>query len=209
MQEVKKKYIVVGYSGHSYVVLETILLLGYEIKGYMEHNIIDKNPYGISYLGKEDKINFSDKNHFFFVTIGNNHKRHQIAEKLRNDGIHTPNLIHPSSSISKNISLGDGNFVARNAAISDLCSFENDIIINTGSIVDHGCIISSGVHLAPGSILCGNVQVGKNSFIGAGSVIKQGVKIGKNVTIGAGSVVLKNVPDSKLIYGNPAKQIDD
>ena len=53
--------------------------------------------------------------------------------------------------------------------------------------------------------MCGNVSVGSGSFIGANSVIKQGIKIGKNVTVGAGSVVLNDVPDGKIIFGNPGK----
>lgn len=52
-----------------------------------------------------------------------------------------------------------------------------------------------------------NVKIGNNVFIGAGSIIMPGVTIGNNVVIGAGSLVSKDVPDSSVAVGSPAKVI--
>lgn len=53
------------------------------------------------------------------------------------------------------------------------------------------------------------VSIGDNVWIGGNSVILPGVTIGDNVTIGAGSVVTKNIPNSKLAFGNPCTIIKD
>lgn len=63
------------------------------------------------------------------------------------------------------------------------------------------------VHIAPGVVLAGTVEVDNFSFIGANSVVKQGVKIGEKVIVGAGSVILRDIPDGKIIIGNPGKEL--
>lgn len=49
--------------------------------------------------------------------------------------------------------------------------------------------------------------IGDNVFLGANAVILPGVIVGNNSIVGAGSVVTKNVPESAVVAGNPAKFI--
>lgn len=51
------------------------------------------------------------------------------------------------------------------------------------------------------------VKIGDNVWIGRKSIINPGVTIGNNGVIASGSVVTKNIPDSVLIGGNPARVI--
>ena len=53
------------------------------------------------------------------------------------------------------------------------------------------------------------ITVGNNVMIGLGSIIMYGVNIGNNVIVAAGSVVTKDVPDGKIVGGNPARIIGD
>jgi len=54
-----------------------------------------------------------------------------------------------------------------------------------------------------------DVQIGDNVRIGAHSILLPGVHIGNNVAIGAGSVVTKDIPNGKIVAGNPARIIKD
>ncbi len=47
--------------------------------------------------------------------------------------------------------------------------------------------------------------VKKGASLGANCTIICGVTIGEKALVGAGSVVTKDVPDSAVVYGNPAK----
>jgi acetyltransferase-like isoleucine patch superfamily enzyme len=51
------------------------------------------------------------------------------------------------------------------------------------------------------------IFIGDNVWIGANSVILAGVTIGSNSVIAAGSIVNKNVQESTLVAGVPAKVV--
>lgn len=58
-----------------------------------------------------------------------------------------------------------------------------------------------------GSHECAPVNIGKNVFIGARVTVLKGVTIGDNAVIAAGSLVIKDVPESSVVGGVPAKVI--
>jgi acetyltransferase-like isoleucine patch superfamily enzyme len=49
------------------------------------------------------------------------------------------------------------------------------------------------------------IKIGRGVFIGARAIILKGVTIGDRAIIGAGAVVTKDVPESHLAVGNPAR----
>lgn len=204
----KNSIAVIGYSGHSFVVLDAAKEMGLDVEYYCERNQVSFNPFEINYLGDEasDSFNWNavDK---FILGIGDNRIRQKLAGLILSKKKVTLNIIHPSSVISNYASFGIGNFIAANVTVNAFAKIADNCILNTGCIIEHACAIASGVHIAPGTVLAGNVTVGENSFIGANSVVKQGIKIGNGVTVGAGSVVIKDIPDNEIWVGNPAKKL--
>ncbi len=204
-----KKIVLVGYSGHAYVVGDSLLKKKISITHYTEKSEVNFNPFDLNFLGNESSDTFLGwgKNYAFALCIGDNKLRTKSGELILLKEEELINVLDINSSVSKFLEIGKGNFIAKNVSINAFCKIGNFCIINTGSIIEHECVIYNGVHIAPGAVLAGNVSVGENSFIGANSVIKQGVCIGKNVTLGAGSVVLRNIPNNETWVGNPAKRI--
>lgn len=201
--------VLVGYSGHGFVVAEAAILSGLFLKEYTEINEATRNPFSLDYLGFEMDNDFkqwqTDKK--YIIGIGDNRVRQKVANYIISKRKQILNVIHPTSSISKTCIMGIGNFISKNVSINPLVKIGDLCIINTGAIIEHECEIGNAVHIAPGAVLTGNVSIGDLTFIGANAVIKQGVRVGKNVVIGAGAVVLKDIEDNQRIVGNPGRQI--
>ncbi len=204
-----REVVLVGYSGHGFVVADAAIKSNINLKYFTDKKQITKNPFDLSYLGFEEDLDFYSlkKRYDYILGIGDNLIRRKAADLLISKGEDLLNVIHPSASISPKFQFGIGNFISKNVSINALAKIGDICILNTGCIIEHECIIGNGVHIAPGAVLAGNVKIGDNTFVGANSVIKQGVKIGANVIIGAGSVILKDTGDNVMIVGNPGIEI--
>lgn len=51
------------------------------------------------------------------------------------------------------------------------------------------------------------VEIADDVFIGANTIIAKGVSIAANSIVGAGSVVVRDIAQSKIYAGNPAKEV--
>lgn len=205
-----KKVILIGYSGHAYVVAEVLQLNSYSVVGYCDKKQNDKNKLGIKYFGCESNLDVirQIKDYNVFPSIGDNIIREKVMIYLDKNNLRLINAVHPDSSISKNVEFGKGVLISSGVRINPFVTIGDGTIVNTGSVVEHECILGKFTHIAPGAILAGNIEIGDKSFIGANSVIKQGIKIGSNVIIGAGSVVIRDIPDNSIYAGNPAKPLN-
>lgn len=204
-----RKIILVGYSGHAFVVVETALDNQLNIIGYAEKKMSVDNFFKLDYLGCETDGDFKgwEIDADFLIGIGDNLVRKKIFELLTEKGKKVITLKSPSASISKYAVIGNGVFISRNVAINAFARIGDNVILNTNCIIEHECIIDNNVHIAPGAVLAGSVQVGEGAFIGANAVVKQGISIGKNVIVGAGAVVINDIPDEKKVVGNPIRFI--
>lgn len=200
--------ILIGYSGHAFVVYNILNTMGRVVTGYCDNNEKEFNPFNLSYLGSEKSetalnlLNTDD----FFISVGDNNIRKNIFDYLASKQRLPINAIHPSAIISEDSHLfSNGVMVSAGVIINPLSKIANGVICNTGSIIEHECEIGQFSHIGPGAILCGNTHIGEKTFVGAGTVVRQGITIGNNVIIGAGSVVVKNIADNSTVMGCPAK----
>ena len=202
-----KKAIIIGYSGHSYTVIETAQASGFKVELYSEKKEALHNPFSLKYLGCESDSNFdfNPKTCVFLLGIGNNEIREKTAKVILSKNGILPSVVSPDANVSKYCTIGKGVVIVRGVNLNALTEIGDFSILNTGCCVDHECSIGKSVHIAPGAVLAGQVSIGNGCFIGANSFIKQGVKIGEGSTIGAGSVVLHDVAPFSKIVGNPGK----
>lgn len=203
----ENKTVIVGYSGHAYVVAESYIANGGNISFYADLNEASKNPFDLVYLGFESAPNFKgwDISFKYILGIGDNYLREKVAKLILSNSNILENVIDPHAVISKSANIGNGVFASKGVLVNAFSTIGSFTILNTGCIIEHECEIGIASHIAPGAVLAGNVKVGNRTFIGANAVVKQGVVIGDDVIIGAGSVVLHNVENNSKLVGNPGR----
>ncbi len=204
-QNTKKNLLIIGCGGHSKVITDIALEMGFTNIFYNDPSIKKDN-----FLGKPViRDNVKDYQDYFFVAIGDNFIREKVTFNFQENN---PNsmpaiLIHPSSIISENCSLGAGTSVMPLCVINSNSKIGKGVIVNTRSSVDHDNCLMDFSSVAPSVTTGGNVYIGCRSAISIGAVIKNGLEIGSDALIGASSYVNINIPSNYLAYGTPAKII--
>lgn len=200
--------ILIGYSGHSYVINGILKSIGLKATGYCDNEEKKYNPLSLKYFQQETSeagikaLTQED----FFIAIGNNSIRKRVYNNLAIRNLLPVNAIHASAVIDDSVLIAPhGVMIAPNVTINALAKIGIGAICNTFSVIEHECIIGDFAHIGPGAVLCGNVTVGENSFIGAKAVVRENIRIGNNVMVGAGAVVVKDIPDNVKVVGNPAR----
>jgi acetyltransferase EpsM len=193
-----------GASGHAKVICEIL-----EALHQLPYGLIDDNPnitslldYPVFNTVEQAKVVAEDQ---FIISIGSNHFRKKVAEKLQPSPFAT--AVHPSAVISARSVVGKGTVVMANVSANVHSRIGEHVILNTNCSIDHDCVIENFVHICPNVALAGSVEVGEGTQIGIGASVIQGIHIGKWATIGAGAVIIRDVPDYAVVVGNPGKII--
>ncbi len=204
-----KEGVIIGYSGHSYVILDILLKRGVQVKFYCDRVEKQSNPYHLVYLGNEESPDVITKlfNSSVYLGIGNNIHRERACLHLLSNNIRVESAVHNSSIIASTAVINKGTVIMPGAIIQSMALLGKGVICNTASVIEHECKLGDFCHVAPGAVLAGNVSLGDRTFVGANSVIKEGISVGKDVVIGAGSVVIRDLPDNSIVAGNPSKSI--
>jgi UDP-N-acetylmuramoylalanine-D-glutamate ligase len=70
--KLKKPVAIIGYSGHSYVIIDILLSAGRLVTAYCDQEEKEFNPYHLQYLGKESDVTNKLKRFDYFACVGHN-----------------------------------------------------------------------------------------------------------------------------------------
>jgi len=131
--------------------------------------------------------------------------------------IHESAYIHPQAAVTGNVIIGKDVYIGPGAAIR---GDWGKIVIEDGCNVQENCTIhmfpgvtvtlKKSAHIGHGAIIHG-ATIGENSLIGMNAVVMDNVKIGKECIVGALAFIKEgmDIPDRKVVVGNPAKIVKD
>lgn len=130
-------------------------------------------------------------------------------------GHHT--LIRENNVIGDNVTIGSSSHVAFNVVIGDNVRTHSNVFIPEYTTLEDECwigphsVLANALHpLCPEVNKCiKGPMIRSRAKIGANSTILPGVVVGRDCLVGAGSVVTKDIPDGKVVVGNPARIIKD
>lgn len=205
------KLILIGGGGHCHACIDVIESTNrYEIIGIIDTKE-KQNQLVLGYpiIGNDNDLALLvQRNIWFLITIGHistPNPRQKLFEKLCSLGANIATIISPYALISRHSTVGLGTIIMHKAVISAGSVIGDNSIINTNADIEHDSIIRNHVHVSTHAVVNGNCLIDDGVFIGSNSTLLQGVCITKNTVIGAGSVVTKDVNNSGVYYGNPAK----
>lgn len=211
-----KNIVILGTGGNCIDILDTLLdindVLGNEV--YHCIGFLDDNPAklaftfnGVGVLGPLSKMKeLSDCSFVFGIgSVANYWKRKDILGRTGIDDDRFETIIHPTASISRFATIGQGAVVFQNVTVTSNARIGRYVNVLPNSIISHDDNIGDFTCIAGGVCVSGNVQVGQGCYLGTNSTIKEGVKIGTDCLVGMGSVVIRDVPDNTVVVGNPAR----
>jgi len=107
------------------------------------------------------------------------------------------------------ISFGDRVYININCTLLDggNINFGDDVLVGPNvQILTVNHPTTAGERLKKTSLIS-DVMIGNNVWIGAGAIVLPGIRVGNNSVIAAGAIVTKDVEESALVGGNPARVI--
>jgi carbonic anhydrase/acetyltransferase-like protein (isoleucine patch superfamily) len=126
-------------------------------------------------------------------------------------------FVHPQAAVTGNVIIGRDCYVGPGAAIR---GDWGGVLIEDGCNVQENCIIhmfpgvtvvlERSAHIGHGAIVHG-ARIGANTLVGMNAVVMDNAVIGSGCVVGALCFVPADmqVPDRKVVVGNPAKIVKD
>jgi len=126
-------------------------------------------------------------------------------------------LIRENNIIGKNVSFGSHSIIERDAFIGNNVRIHSNVFIPEYTHIEDNAWIGPNVVITNAyHPLCKKAKecmkgptIKKHAIIGANTTILPYVVIGEKTFVAAGSVVTKDVPNGKVVAGNPAKIINN
>lgn len=131
--------------------------------------------------------------------------------------IHETAFVHPLAVITGHVTIGRDVYIGSGAALR---GDWGEVIIEDGANVQENCtlhmfpgklvILRESAHIGHGAVIHGAI-VGKNALVGMNAVLMDDVVLGEGCIVGAMSFLKAKmeIPDRKLVAGNPARIIKE
>ncbi len=205
-----KKIIILGTGGFAREVLCLLddLELYHQVAGFSEPDHIWQEKWEhVEIMGKP-VIPYNELTDSFQLTIGigNGTVREKIVDQLGNN-VTYGTYIHPHATVSRWAEIGVGTIITAGCVITSQIQIGDYSQLNLNSTIGHDTIVKDYFTTAPSSNISGNCTIGKHVYFGTGAATKQGVSICDHVTVGMGAMVTKNIIESGIYVGIPAKKL--
>jgi sugar O-acyltransferase (sialic acid O-acetyltransferase NeuD family) len=209
------KLIVVGAGGFGREVVDVVRALNEVQEAWDLLGVVDDRPSDVNlarlrnlsvpYLGPLSVLDSVQNATHVAIGIGQPAARQRVALSLEKAGLESPTLIHPRATVGSHASIGKGSVVCAGASVGTNVTLESHVHLNPHAVVGHDTSLRQFVSINPNATVSGECEIMQEVLIGAGAVVLQGVTVGARAVVGAGAVVTKEVADTAIVKGVPAR----
>jgi sugar O-acyltransferase (sialic acid O-acetyltransferase NeuD family) len=208
----KKDLILIGGGGHCKSCIDVIEKQGeFRIIGIVDKKEKNETIFGYKIIGIDDDLPSLVKTvKNFIITIGHiktASTRKRIFIKLKELKAELPHIISPLAYVSRHASIGEGSIILHHALINAGASIGCNCIINSKALIEHDAKVGDHCHISTSAVVNGEAIIEAGCFLGSNATIRETKKICKETIIGAGAVIVKNIVESGVYFGNPAKRM--
>lgn len=211
-----KKIIILGGLGNGSVIAAAIQHANnmgfseWKFEGYLNDRIpigelIDSYPV----LGKIADIEKFIENDFYFINtilrIDGQKERLDFVAELNIPDDRLAIFVHPMAYVAPNVELSPGTVIMPQVSVSSGTKFGKSCLVMVGATVGHDNVIGDYCHIAAQACVGAYLKIGVGVHIGLNSTIRENLIISNYATVGMGAVLTKNVGESEIWAGNPAK----
>lgn len=206
-----KNICIYGTGGFAREVLTLITDLGKydDVKAFLEPDNIWKEKFdgkmimGVPVL-PESTLNAKES--VVTIAIGDSKIREKVCNSLPLD-TEFITLIHPNVIMSHWVEVGEGAIICAGSILTSQIKIGKHAQLNLQTTIGHDCVIGDFFTTAPSVNISGACNFGNHVYFGTGAATRQGVNITSNVVIGMGAMAVKNIEESGVYVGIPAKKI--
>ncbi len=205
----KKQICIIGTGGFAKEVLWLIHDLGRlpEVACFMEPDDIwqERKMLGIPVRPQSE---FDAGLHTATIAIGNSKIREKVVGQLP-ENTEYETLIHPAANLAPPAwrTIGEGCIIGAQAIVTCDVVIGKQVHLNCLTSVGHDCIIGDYTTTTAAVNISGDCKIGRHTYWGNGSTIRQGLQVCDEVVIGMGAVVTKNIEESGVYVGMPARKM--
>jgi sugar O-acyltransferase (sialic acid O-acetyltransferase NeuD family) len=203
-----KKLCIFGSGGFAKEVFWLAKQCGREIDAFIDLNA-GGNCCGI----KIENENYFDKEkHRAVVAVGNPQLRAKIITQItsKHGGEVFDTLVSPYANIMSEttIDVGYGSVICANCILTCDIKLGDYSQLNLATTIGHD--VKTGLYFttAPGVHINGNINAGDSVYFGSNATTVEGISICSDVVIGASACVSKDIIESGVYVGIPAKKME-
>jgi sugar O-acyltransferase (sialic acid O-acetyltransferase NeuD family) len=189
------KKALIGSGGHA---CEAIVQMGIQLPCFVDDQYAVEGTLPLS--------SFDPTEYEVMVAIGSSKVRYDIIQKLPTNTSYFT-FIHPTALIMGSVEIGAGSFIGAYSVLTTNIKIGKHALLSRGNHIGHDCIIGDYFSAMPGANVSGNCRIHDLVYIGTNASIKEKISIHSFATIGLNAGVVKNIEESGVYAGTPAKKI--
>lgn len=117
-------------------------------------------------------------------------------------------FVHHTAYVARSALIGYGCVILANAVINSNVTLGDFNTVQSNTLIGHDSSVGNSNFFAAHSAIGSNTVIGDANFFGLNTSVNNYINIGNYVFVGMASNVIKGIGDEKMVYGNPAREVE-